>query len=412
MSPIVVMGPRCAATTVREGVLSVSLLDEAHVILPPAYEALYRAVWPSADLLAETVPSSAGTRTLLLGCAADPLCLVVARRVKPAECVVVDDDAAAGTTLMALAASARLANLRAEEPAEFAAECAAGAIQQFSVAIANTLYHPSKRMTMALLALAHAALSPGGTLYIAGAKSRGIVSVAEEMRRLFGSSATLVMRKGHRVVAATRGPEPGDDPSGLFSLDDAAAEPVVVRGQPLALIPSPLVFAGGRLDPATKLLAEAMEVHSDDVVADLGCGAGIVGLVAARLAPAGHVYLLDASHTAVRLAAENARRNGIVNVTTVAGDAITTLGRTDIRPQVIVTNPPFHMGQVQSRLVAQEFIAGAAQRLAPSGRCYVVANRFLPYERDLRQHFAIVREVAGDERYKVLGAEQPVAQAD
>jgi 16S rRNA (guanine1207-N2)-methyltransferase len=411
VSPIVAIGPRCAATTIREGIVSVSLLDEARVILPPAYEALYRAVWPSADLLAETAPFSAGTRTLLLGCAADPLCLVVARRVKPTECVVVDDDAAAGTTLMALAASARLTNLRAAEPVEFAAECAAADVPRFTVAIANTLYHPSKRMTMALLALAHAALSPGGTLYVAGAKSRGIVSVAEEVRRLFGASATLVMRKGHRVVAATRGSEPGDDPSGLFSLD-AAAEPVVVRGQPLTLVPSPLVFAGGRLDPATKLLAEAMEVYANDVVADLGCGAGIVGLVAARLAPAGHVYLLDASHTSVRLAAENARRNSIVNVTAVAGDAITALGRKDIRPQVIVTNPPFHTGQAQSRLVAQEFFAGAARRLAPGGRCYVVANRFLPYERELRQHFAIVREIAGDERYKVLGAEQPVAQAD
>jgi 16S rRNA (guanine1207-N2)-methyltransferase len=144
------------------------------------------------------------------------------------------------------------------------------------------------------------------------------------------------------------------------------------------------------------------------VVAELGGGAGIVGLVAARLAPAGHVYLLDASFAAIRTAAENARRNAVTNVTALAGDAIALLRARAIRPRVIATNPPFHAGQVQSRAVAQGFIAGAAERIAPGGRFYLVANRFLPYERDLRQHFRQVREAAGDERYKVLLAEDPI----
>lgn len=382
--------------------------DELPVALPPEWDALYRATSPSADLLAEVAPVASGSRVLLLGCAADPFCLVAARRAQEGACVVADDDAAAGATLSQLASTARLRNVRVMDPAALAAPDAASQLPAFDLAIANTLYHPSKHLTVALLALAHARLAPGGELYVAGARNRGILSIADEGARLFGNIATPIMRKGHRVVSATRVDGPPASTAALLDTgDESRLERVVVRGQPLALAPTPLVFAGGRLDPAAALLAESIEVAPDDVVADLGCGAGAVGLVAARLAPAGHVYLLDASYAAARTAAANARRNGIANVTALAGDGLALLQSQGVRPSVIATNPPFHTGQVQSRLMAQRFIAGAAERLAPGGHLYLVANRFLPYEADLRQHFADVSEVVGDARFKVLRAQAP-----
>ncbi len=383
-----------------------SVLDALSVVLPPEQEERYRAAWPSSDLLAEALPTATGGRWLLLGCAADPICLVAAQRVPAGECVVADDDAAAGTTLAHLAAAANLPHLRAVDPMELVDRSGAGAVPPFDLAIANTLYHPSKHVTFQLLALAHALLAPGGRIELAGAKKRGVLSIADELRRRFGNVETLALRKGHRVVAATRGPEPAQ-PATLAE-DGAggdAVEEVMVRGRPLLIAHSPNVFAGGRLDPAAALLAEAITVSEDALVADLGCGAGLVGLAAARLAPQGHVYLLDASYAAVRLAAANARRNGIANVTALAGDGLSLLRAGGVRPHVIVTNPPFHAGQVHSRLVAARFMAGSAEQLAPGGRLYVVANRFLPYESTLRDHFAQVREVAGDTRYKVLLAE-------
>jgi 16S rRNA (guanine1207-N2)-methyltransferase len=78
---------------------------------------------------------------------------------------------------------------------------------------------------------------------------------------------------------------------------------------------------------------------------------------------------------------------------------------------VIAINPPFHTGQLQTHLVAHRFIAEAAERLARGGRCYLVANRFLPYEHELARHFGAVRELAGDARYKVLLAEAPLTAA-
>jgi 16S rRNA (guanine1207-N2)-methyltransferase len=383
-----------------------SVLDALSVALSPEQEERYRAAWPSSDLLAEALPAATGGRWLFLGCAADPICLVAAQRAPAGEYVVADDDAAAGATLTQLAAVANLPHVRAIDPMELVERPGASVVPPFDLAVANTLYHPSKRVTFQLLALAHALLAPGGQIYLAGAKKRGVLSIADELRRRFGNAETLALRKGHRVVVATRGPEPTRAAS--LAENDASAdavEEVMVRGQPLLIGRSPDVFAGGRLDPAAALLAEAITLRKDALVADLGCGAGLVGLVAARLAAQGHVYLLDASYAAVRLAAANARRNGIANVTALAGDGLSLLRARGVRPHVIVTNPPFHAGQVHSRLVAERFLAGSAAQLAPDGRLYVVANRFLPYESTLRGHFAQMHEVAGDTRYKVLLAE-------
>jgi 16S rRNA (guanine1207-N2)-methyltransferase len=386
-----------------------SLLHDLPISLPPAWETLYRAAWPSADLLAEVVPFAAARGIVVLGGAADPLTLFAAQRAPSADCLVADDDAAAGGTLGELAGQAGLAHLHPADPAGLLPE-GRGNLPPFDLALANTLYHPNKHVSLCLLALGHALLAPGGRLYAAGANNRGIRSIQEEIERLFGNATVMAMRKGHRVISAVRG---GGTvaPQGTDGHAEPAIEMVTVRGQIIGLGLSPAVFAGGRLDPAAALLAATLEVRSSDVVVDLGCGSGIVGLVAARLAPQGHVYLLDSSYAAVRLAAANARRNSVANVTALAGDILAPVKERGVRPDVIVTNPPFHAGQVQVQLPALRFIAESAERLAPDGRLYLVANRFLPYETELRRHFSELREVAGDTRFKVVLAVGPLRAA-
>jgi 16S rRNA (guanine1207-N2)-methyltransferase len=390
-----------------------SVLDELPGPPTPEQEASYRAAWPSPDLLAAAVPLAADSRVLLLGGAADPLCLALAARAPRGACVVADDDAAAGAALADAARRAGLSHLRAVDPLALALAHDGGAGETFDLAVANVPHHSSKRMTLALLALGRALLAPGGALYAAGARAGGIISIAGALRDLFGNVSTLAMRQGHRVVMAVRDPEratgadatPGESIAPLFEPEDAVEE-VTLCGRGLLLARAPLVFAEGRLDPAAALLAEALALDPADTVVDLGCGAGAVGLVAARLAPAGHAYLIDSSFAAVRLAAANARRNAIANVTARAGDGPALLRALGAPPRVIATNPPHHAGQQSTPLIARRFIAESAACLAPAGRLYLVANRFLPYEADLRAVFGRVGEVAGDARYKVLLAEE------
>jgi 16S rRNA (guanine1207-N2)-methyltransferase len=78
---------------------------------------------------------------------------------------------------------------------------------------------------------------------------------------------------------------------------------------------------------------------------------------------------------------------------------------------VVLMNPPFHRGRAHDVTVAERFASEASQALRPSGRMYVVCNRFLRYEPTLARLVGPAREVAGDARFKVLLAERRVGPA-
>jgi len=63
------------------------------------------------------------------------------------------------------------------------------------------------------------------------------------------------------------------------------------------------------------LLAEALEVEEGDVVVDVGCGTGVLSIIAAKLG-ASKVFGLDAAPDVVEVASRNASRHGVEGVTT------------------------------------------------------------------------------------------------
>ena len=70
----------------------------------------------------------------------------------------------------------------------------------------------------------------------------------------------------------------------------------------------------------------------------------------------------------------------------------------------IVSNPPFHTGRAEQPQLGLAFIRAAAAALRPRGRLLLVANRHLPYENDLRMHFASLAMRADAHGFKVLEA--------
>ena len=68
---------------------------------------------------------------------------------------------------------------------------------------------------------------------------------------------------------------------------------VVVRGHAFTFRTDAGVFSRGELDRGTELLLEALDVGPCELVLDLGCGYGAIGIVAARLSEDGHAILTD-----------------------------------------------------------------------------------------------------------------------
>lgn len=249
-------------------------------------------------------------------------------------------------------------------------------------------------------------LRPGGHCCIAGATNEGIKSAATLLQRLFGNATVLGTESSNRAVMATkRSATPADD--GVFAgalLDHAAFHTIEVtlRGRPFLLHTRPGVFSWEHLDEATGLLADVMSVRASDRVLDLGCGSGALAILAASLATSGRVTMVDVDSEAVRCARRGVESAGLSNCDAQASDVGGALG--DRQFDLVVCNPPFHVGKGTDLDVPQQFIVDAHRVLQVGGRLELVANRTLPYERIIAATFGNLHTVHDGPRFKVLSA--------
>ncbi len=128
------------------------------------------------------------------------------------------------------------------------------------------------------------------------------------------------------------------------------------------------VFSRGAVDRGTRLLLEALEVRPEDEILDVGCGYGVIGIVAAAMAPRGRAVLVDINARAVELARRNAVRNAQLNVEVLHGDLYEPVAGRYF--DLIATNPPIRAG----RAVVRAIIEGAFYHLKPGGSFYLVAR--------------------------------------
>ncbi len=271
--------------------------------------------------------------------------------------------------------------------------------EPFDLVAIDVSAYPSNPALLRVTRAATQRLKVGGVLYAAGPKDAGILSFTKRLEEIFGNAQPLAYRKGQRVVAAHK-------LGALPPPEEGAAEPQAyaaeLRDMWFALEYEPGVFARGGVDDATAMLIDALEIAPGDRVLDLGCGSGVVGIVAARLAPDVTVTMTDADAYALELARRNCAHNEAAAITVVAADIADTIAGQ--RFSVVACNPPFHQRHEHAPDLAPRFMRAAAEMLDPGGRAYFVANRFQPYEGQLSALFGNVAEVEGDERYKVLCA--------
>jgi len=337
-----------------------------------------------SSLLAETVQLAIDDRLLVLNFAADPFVREATRRIPAGTLILAEDNITAlRDALAALERERSPATLSIQHIPfhEYTLHTPPATMQ---VAALNLLYQPANAWIEYALRLAAYALQPGGRLYVQGARDRGILTQAKHMAALFGNVETLEIHKGERVVCSIQ-------PSTVDHLHEKHTTPTLVP------------FADGKLDEGTQLLLETLEVqgiHVTDVALDIGCGAGFLGCQVASRATKGQVTMVDASLAAVDAARRMIEQRGLHNAQALASDG--TQAVCEQRFDLVITNPPFHVGGIQTTEIAKRFIREAAQVLRPRGRFYLVANRFLKYEPTMREAFATVEEVGGNTRFKVL----------
>ena len=249
----------------------------------------------------------------------------------------------------------------------------------------------------AQISWAHAHTPPGGKLYLAGDKAKGFDRYVRMASKAYGTGETIARDGGMRVAVLTRRPGPTPE---LPAPDGYEEHGVKVVGLPG-------VFSAAKADKATGILLDTLEAQQEldwagKAVLDLGCGTGLIGAWAAQRGAA--VTLVDGDLQSVRSARLTLAANGL------SGEAIHSDVDADLgerRFDMVLTNPPFHVGRGVVLDVAREFIAAARRRLNPGGRLILVANDFLPYEAELAAQLAPAELLAHERGFKVLAARRP-----
>lgn len=147
----------------------------------------------------------------------------------------------------------------------------------------------------------------------------------------------------------------------------------------------PSNFSPNSIDVGTLAMLSAVEFLPDDKILDMGCGYGVVGILAARLIGEKNVTMCDISESAVKQAKMNAELNGVPDIDIKISDGFSEIADNDFT--LILSNPPYHA----DFSVPKRFIEVGFKKLAVGGKMIMVTKRLDWYKNKLTSIFGGVR---------------------
>ena len=151
------------------------------------------------------------------------------------------------------------------------------------------------------------------------------------------------------------------------SKDERGKIETTLRGKRYNFITSQGVFSAKRVDNGTRILVDNMMIPEEGSFLDLGCGIGVIGIVAATENPELDVHLSDVNPRAVKLTRLNVQRQGLKNCKVHEGDIYEPLE--DLLFETIVSNPPVSAGMHK---IVYPMVAGAYEYLVYRGMLQMV----------------------------------------
>ncbi|HKT57190.1 MAG TPA: methyltransferase [Microbacterium sp.] len=271
------------------------------------------------------------------------------------------------------------------------------------------------------IAEAVARWAPPDVAVVAGGMVKHMtVAMNEVLRRRFARLDVTHARQKARVLIAR---DLRDDVQG-GSAPDAAAEgrdadspwtlsrPPAAAAWPktrldpatgLTVVAHGAAFAGPTVDIGTRFLLPLLTDAVPDArdIVDLGCGTGVIATFLARARPAARILATDQSAAAVASARLTAAANG-VGITVTRDDGLASVP--DASADLIVLNPPFHIGAAVHTGIALRLFADAARVLRPGGELWCVWNSHLQYRPHLQRLVGPTRQIARNSTFTVTAS--------
>ena len=158
-------------------------------------------------------------------------------------------------------------------------------------------------------------------------------------------------------------------------------------------------FSPDSIDRGTLAMLSTITFSENDFVLDLGCGYGVVGILAAKIIGEDKVVMCDLSQKAVELSAKNAEENNVSGVKIYQSNAYENI--TESNFTLILSNPPYHA----DFSVPKEFIEKGFKKLSVGGKMIMVTKRLDWYKNKLKSIFGGVKVQEIDD-YFIFTAEK------
>ncbi len=352
---------------------------------------------PATSLLAEYADILPTHRVLLFGSHHGALSVYLAHRLDSGKLWITDRD------YVALDCTRHTLSANRISPATILIDPTLAGIENLKVDTVLMQLPKGRKLARRWLLQAYAALDRGGRLYLAGAKVSGIQSAIKDGRDLFGEPHILGYKKGNRIARLVR--DAKDHPYPQWANEPGIAPgtwkefSISIAGHDLNIRSLPGVFSYDHLDAGTQMLLNTVNIPHGARVLDVGCGYGVIGMFAAQQA-ASWVDMVDSDLLAIQSCRENLSLNHVSKASVVAGDLLEPFA--GHRFDLILSNPPFHAGLGVDYQIAQAMIRQSYQALNPGGQIVIVANRFIHYDRLIKEIFENVSCMAESGKFHVL----------
>lgn len=238
------------------------------------------------------------------------------------------------------------------------------------------------------------------TIIIASGMTKHIhMSTMALFEKIIGPTKTSLARKKSRLIfsqldndlVVTENPYPK-----AFNL------PYLLDNMEIKIANHAAVFSQEKLDLGARFFIE--NLPQDDrykTIVDLGCGNGVLGLMAAIKNQQAKLVFTDESYMAVESSIDN-----FLSVFDESRDAefLQTdclQGIADNSVSLILSNPPFHQNNAISDKVAWQMFSESKVALEDKGELWVIGNRHLAYHAKLKRIFGNCEVVASNNKFVI-----------
>jgi 16S rRNA G1207 methylase RsmC len=234
------------------------------------------------------------------------------------------------------------------------------------------------------------------TVMIAGGMVKNIHnSTIALFKKYIGTTITSLARKKARLIHPSYTHKSGAySPYPTDYLDETTG---------LILSNNANVFSRENLDIGARFMLEHFEqLPISKNVIDLGCGNGVLGIMAKKTLPECKITFIDESYMALDSATKNylAATNDEAGARFIIADSLTDI--TLDKPDLILCNPPFHQHNTIGDHIAWRMISQSFRALKRGGKLWVIGNRQLSYHSKIERLFGNCETISANKKFVVL----------